>query len=220
MSAIPDTTGGIRARLTPGMVLPTIFLTGLVALAAGFVVFAQAATTPPEAELPPTEAVVAMTGASARLTDAVDLLSRGHGKRLLISGVNNHTGERDIVRTVPNAQRWMRCCIDLDYRALNTHGNAIETARWVRENGYKSVLVVTSAYHMPRTLMELRREIPGVALVAHPVIGPATPRQDWWKDASAIRILGLEYAKYLAAAAGLRFERPVAGTVPSRASSL
>ena len=44
-----------------------------------------------------------------------------------------------------------------------TRGNAAETAEWARAHQVRSLIVVTSAYHMPRALAELGRDLPDVA---------------------------------------------------------
>jgi len=63
---------------------------------------------------------------------------------------------------------------------------------------------------MPRALLEFRRALPAVTLVAPPVQDSGLARHTWWRDAASLKILGREYLKYLAALAHLRFERPVA----------
>lgn len=188
-------------------------------LGLGFLSFADGVTRPAAEQPPRTEAIVAMTGGAQRVTDAVALLGAGHGRRLLISGVHPAVGERDIARAVPEAEPLLGCCIDLDHRALNTFGNAIETARWVRQHAFRSVLVVTSAYHMPRTMLELRRQLPDITLVAHPVQPASANGSPWWKDGQSLKILGLEYAKYLMAAVRLRVDVPVAEPRTVRVSS-
>ncbi|WP_168201569.1 YdcF family protein [Phreatobacter aquaticus] len=205
-----------RWRLRSIMLLLTASAVGL---AAGFPIFARSATRGPDLAGLQTEAIVAMTGGSSRISDAVGLLGTGHGRRLLISGVNPMVGEREIARVVPAAAAMMRCCIDLDHRALNTVGNAMETARWVRLHAFKSVLVVTSGYHMPRTMLELQRVLPDVQLVAYPVPSGAVKTTAWWKDIPSLKILSFEYAKYLLAAVRLRLDPPTADLRPVRSAS-
>ncbi len=64
----------------------------------------------------------------------------------------------------------MTCCVDLDRTAVNTTTNATETRRWVRERGFKSLIVVTSNYHMPRAMAELSHQLPDISLIAFPVV--------------------------------------------------
>ena len=78
----------------------------------------------------------ALTGAAARIPDAIELLATEHGKRLLITGVYRATSAREIARLTPLYSKYFTCCIDLDRSALNTFGNALETARWAREHNF------------------------------------------------------------------------------------
>ena len=92
-----------------------------------------------------TDGIVALTGGAQRIGDAIDLLAKGYGSRLLISGVNERTSRDEIARLNPGQRRLFECCVDLDYRARNTIGNAIETRRWIERHRFRSLIVVTSA---------------------------------------------------------------------------
>src|SRR5215467_3749354 len=100
------------------------------------------------------DGIVVLTGGSSRVSDAMELLAAGYGKRLLISGVHPTSTASDISRTLPENQSFMTCCVDLDRTALTTRGNAAEARRWAEGRGFKSLIVVTSNYHMPRALVE------------------------------------------------------------------
>ena len=159
--------------------------------------------------LPPGRAdgIVAMTGGAQRIEDAIDLLARGYGRRLLISGVNERTSRDEIARLNPTQRHWIACCVDLDYRARNTIGNAIETRRWMREHRFGTVAVVTANYHMPRTLIELGHALgAGDRVVAHPVIPDGFDARTWWRDPYTAKLLGSEYLKFLVAWLRTRFE--------------
>ncbi|WP_170181857.1 YdcF family protein [Phreatobacter stygius] len=208
-----------RWLFRPAPVVLGLCLVGLTGLAIGFIPFARSATRVAETDGPRAEAIVAMTGGSSRLTDAIALLGTGQGRRLLISGVNPMVGERELARLIPGSAALMQCCIDLDHRALNTLGNAMETGKWVRSNGFRSVLVVTSSYHMPRTMLELQRVLPDVKLIAYPVSTEAMKRNVWWKDPPSLKILSFEYAKYLMAAVRLRLDIPTAEPRTARAAT-
>lgn len=154
----------------------------------------------------PADAIVALTGGSQRIGDAVNLLSTKHGKRLLISGVNTRAGREEILRANPELRPYFDCCIDLDYLARNTIGNAIETRRWAQSNGFRSLIVVTSNYHMPRSLMELAHALPQITLVPFAVISDPGDVDRWWHDSQMARLLVAEYVKYLVSAVRTRLE--------------
>ncbi|MDP3254975.1 MAG: YdcF family protein [Bosea sp. (in: a-proteobacteria)] len=170
-----------------------------LALLFGYIRFASAIVSREPMAVPRTDAIVVVTGGSQRVGDAIGLLGAERGARLLISGVNEKTGREELAKLNPSARELLSCCVDLDYRARNTIGNAIEARRWVRNHGFRSLLVVTSNYHMPRTIAEFSHAMPGLRLVPHPVVTDQIDTAGWWHRWSAIRVLLPEYAKYLAA---------------------
>lgn len=155
---------------------------------------------------PRTDAIVVVTGGSQRVGDAIGLLGADRGARLLISGVNERTSREELARLNPSSRDLLACCVDLDYRARNTIGNAIETRRWVRQHGFTSLLVVTSNYHMPRTLAELAHAMPGLRLVAHPVVTDQLDSAGWWRRWASVKVLVPEYVKFRAARLRSLFE--------------
>jgi uncharacterized SAM-binding protein YcdF (DUF218 family) len=174
--------------------LKRIVITLLVAYACGFVAFAALLPKAPRV-LPPVDGVVALTGGGSRLDVAVALFERGAGERLLISGVNTRATKREIRKLVHGRKRF-DCCADLGYAAENTFGNAKEAAAWARFHHYRSILLVTSRYHMPRSIAEFHDVMPDVEVVPYPVeaeTGKGTPGR-----ARALKLLHSEYAKFLA----------------------
>jgi uncharacterized SAM-binding protein YcdF (DUF218 family) len=149
------------------------------------------------------DGIVALTGGASRISDAIELLAAGHGRRLLISGANRTTTPDEILRLNPDHARVVRCCIDFD-RALNTLGNAVETRRWAQARGFHSLIVVTSNYHMPRAMTEIAHQLPGVALVPFPVVSDTLRSEPWWSNSATMRLLLLEYLKYLFANVRIR----------------
>jgi uncharacterized SAM-binding protein YcdF (DUF218 family) len=150
------------------------------------------------------DGIVVLTGGSSRVSDAMELLAAGYGKRLLISGVHPTSAISDISRSLSDNQSLLGCCVDLDRSAVNTRSNAAETRRWVHERGFKSLIVVTSNYHMPRAIVELSHAMPDVALIPFAVVGDKWRDEPWWTSGATIRLLLSEYAKYVAAEVRVR----------------
>jgi uncharacterized SAM-binding protein YcdF (DUF218 family) len=142
------------------------------------------------------DGIVALTGGASRITDAIELLASGRGKRLLISGAYRGTNSNEISRLNPEFARWVRCCVDFD-RSLNTLGNAVETKRWAESRGFRSLIVVTSNYHMPRALAEIGYQLPDVTLVPFPVVTDRQRAERWWVDGATTRRMVTEYLKFL-----------------------
>ena len=164
---------------------------------AGFVAFVASLE---RFEQPPqdrSDGIVVLTGGSQRIGDAIELLAKGYARRLLITGVNEHTSRDEIARFNPGQRRLFDCCVDLDYRARNTIGNAIETRRWVRSHGFQSLIIVTSNYHMPRTLLELDHALPNVRKTPYAVVTPSVRPEAWWQSVSSARLLASEYIKFV-----------------------
>ena len=202
----PAAIGRLARRLWRLVVLATFALA--VAFVAGFLWFVASVPTEEVTIDRPADGIVVLTGGASRITDAIELLAAGRGKRLLISGVHPTTSSSELARLSPAYRRWMTCCVDLGHAAINTTGNAIETRQWVTDRGFRSVIVVTSNYHMPRTMAELRRRMPDVALVPFPVITDKMRSEAWWSSTSTAKLLFSEYLKYLVTAARVRLETP------------
>jgi uncharacterized SAM-binding protein YcdF (DUF218 family) len=181
-----------------------VFAIVFVGAAIGFVGFLsqlRASETKPDGKA---DGIVVLTGGSSRVSDAMELLAAGYGKRLLISGVHPTNAASDISRSLPDNQSLLGCCVDLDRSAVNTRSNAAETRRWARERGFKSLIVVTSNYHMPRAIVELSHAMPDVELIPFSVIGDKWRDEPWWTSGATVRLLLSEYAKYVAAEVRVR----------------
>lgn len=183
-----------------------VFVSG--ALVAGFFVFVASIERSEPVLQRHAEGVVALTGGADRISDALDLLATGQAERLLITGVNQAISGSDIAHRTPRLRPLFACCIDLGYRALNTVGNAAETRHWARQHGIRSLIVVTSNYHMPRAMVEIGRALPGIELVPYPVVTERQKAGTWWADPGLLRVLATEYVKYLAAFARAELSAP------------
>jgi uncharacterized SAM-binding protein YcdF (DUF218 family) len=184
-------------------------VTGL-AVVAGFWWFVWSVPTHEVALDRNADGIVVLTGGSSRVLDAMELLSAGRGRRLLITGVHRATTSAEITRLNSAYGRLMACCVDLDHSAVNTEGNALETKRWAHHRGIRSLIVVTSNYHMPRAMAELARQLPDVPLIAFPVVTENVRTERWWSPPIA-RLLLSEYLKYIFAQFRMRLEPAFAG---------
>jgi uncharacterized SAM-binding protein YcdF (DUF218 family) len=160
------------------------------------------------------DAIVALTGGASRIADGIELLATGRGKRLLISGANRSTTQHEISRLNPEFDRWVRCCVDFD-RSLNTLGNAIEIKRWVSQRGFRSLIVVTSNYHMARALAEIAHQLPEVALVPFPVVTERQRAEPWWTSGTTARLMISEYIKLIFAHIRMGFTAVEATSAPT-----
>jgi uncharacterized SAM-binding protein YcdF (DUF218 family) len=181
-------------------------ITGLIVLAVGFVWFVLQISSDEVTLDTKADGIVALTGAAARIPDAIELLATERGKRLLITGVHRATSSREIARITPLYSKYFTCCIDLDRSALNTFGNALEARRWAREHNFNSLIVVTSNWHMPRAMAELAHQLPDVTLIPYPLISEKVKTEPWWSNTDTARLLLGEYLKYLFALMRMRLD--------------
>jgi uncharacterized SAM-binding protein YcdF (DUF218 family) len=174
-----------------------------IALTLGFFLFAHWVSVIPASTLHEADGIVALTGDEDRISEAVRLLAEGKAGRLLISGVNKSTRAPQIINLNGAGRKQallFHCCVDLDRRSLNTEDNALEATSWARKLGFHSLIVVTSTYHMPRALMELRQSMPEVDLIPFPVKSPRM-ETEWWNDPKTSWVLCKEYLKFVTASA-------------------
>jgi uncharacterized SAM-binding protein YcdF (DUF218 family) len=182
------------------------------AFALGFVVFANVAAREAPPVVAAADGIVVLTGTDDRIVEGVRLLRRGLARRLLISGVNPRTRREDLRRLARSGIQQIDSRIDLGYDAQDTTGNADETRTWAARWRFKRLIVVTSSYHMPRSLIELGLVLPGVALIPHAVVPSRLRQEPWWAHVGTARMLAAEYLKLIPSAArfaAARLLRPV-----------
>jgi len=154
-----------------------------------------------------TDAIVVLTGGKNRLEYGLELLSEDMGKKLFVTGVHeNITVENLLLRSSSTEAHdkllpIAKTAIILGHEAENTIGNAEETRRWLKAEHYTSIHLVTSNYHMPRSLEEFQKTIPGITIIPTPVIPEDFSLNDWWDSPENRNLLLSEYHKYLASIA-------------------
>ena len=140
-----------------------------------------------------TDAIVAFTGGPGRISRALDLLAEGQAKRLLISGVDPQVRRSELAVTYDRPQSLFDCCVALGREAVDTRSNGVEIARWVQQNRYRSVRLVTTDWHMARARWEVERLLPDDVILLTDAV-PSRP---------SLRTLWVEYHKYLLRRAGV-----------------
>lgn len=190
----------LSARPRPRRVLIATGIGAALALAwlGGLVWFASVIPPKVEDAETVTDAIVVLTGGSGRLDEGLALLAKGKAKKLFVSGVYRGVEVTQLLRIARVSSANLECCIALGHAADSTFGNAVETAQWMAVERFHSLRLVTAAYHMPRSLLEFRRAIPGATIIPHPVF-PERVKQDWWYWPGSAGLVINEYHKYLLA---------------------
>ena len=166
----------------------------------GLVLFIEGIPDSLEDEERRTDAIIVLTGGSLRLEKGFELLSAKMAEKLLVSGVDKRIRIEELLRVAGITPADLDCCVTLGYMAEDTGSNAIESALWIRTNKIASIRLVTSSYHMPRSLLEFRATVPGVEIVPHPVFPEHVMVREWWARPGTASLVIAEYNKYLLAA--------------------
>jgi uncharacterized SAM-binding protein YcdF (DUF218 family) len=195
-----------RLRRWTLVVMLALLVGALAWLVYGFVSFTRSIAQHEPRVVAKADGIVVLTGGSQRLSDGLSLLADGHGRRLLISGVHQKTTRDEIARHAGDPGGRLDCCVDLGRSARNTIGNAIEARRWAQSNGFKSLLLVTSNYHMPRTLAEFAHVMGPISLAGYPVVSDGIGVVRVWSDPGAFKLVALEYLKLVLSEVRRTFE--------------
>jgi uncharacterized SAM-binding protein YcdF (DUF218 family) len=185
-----------RARVwtAAAIVLACLWLAGLVA-------FVRAIPTEVADPASETDAIVVLTGGSLRVQSGLALLAQGKARKLFVSGVYRGVDVGELLRVSRQSPESLACCITLGHTADSTLGNALETAAWMRQEDFRSLRLVTANYHMPRSLLEFTRAMPGLAIIPHPVFPEISRDGRWWSHPTSLGLVLGEYDKYLVALA-------------------
>jgi len=189
----------------------------LALLMGGFISFAQHVDRLRSPDvLPAADGIVVWTGkGGGRVQAGAELLEMKRGERLLISGVHESNGPEEISNIGGLSKVLAACCLDLDFAAKDTTGNARETASWAKALGYDHIILVTSAYHMPRAKVEIAATAGRMRITPYPV--ERADNRSWYKSVARTKRLFQEYLKLLLAYARGRnntIEPPVLDAPP------
>lgn len=176
--------------------------------------------------LPPfekTDALVVLTGGRGRVITGFSLLNQDASSNLFISGVKKNVREADILSEVLKKEAFFIpfssdfSKVQLGHRASNTHENAEEVALWIHQKNIrnkealtiKSIRLVTSVYHMPRSLLEFKKALPTIKVIPHPVFSSSFSSSNWQRSLMALKLLLSEYLKYIVAFSRMTLEKAV-----------
>lgn len=159
----------------------------MIAWALGFIWFAVFLPRP-VVEPVRTDGVIALTGGGGRIPHALRVVQRGYSRRLLVSGVDREVRPREFAVEYKVPDALMACCVMLGYDAVDTRTNALEAARWVKDNRLRSVRLVTTDWHMRRAAFDLSEALPPRTIIVRDAVA----------SKPSFRILFLEYNKLVA----------------------
>jgi len=133
-------------------------------------------TLEPEQPDQKTDAIIVLTGGNLRIGTGLELYTNGMAPELFISGVHNLVTDKEIKAMWHGPKPLPKCCITLGRDATTTIGNALEADKWIKANHIESIRLVTSSYHMPRSILEFSSALDGsnIETITHPVSDKGT----------------------------------------------
>jgi uncharacterized SAM-binding protein YcdF (DUF218 family) len=145
-----------------------------------------------------TDALVVLTGGPGRITRGSKLLAAQKAGVMLVSGVGVKVPVGDLISTQNLTQQVVDCCVTLGRAARNTRENAIEAAGWAADRNITSIRLITSDFHIPRSMLEFERRLPHIQIIPEPVSSRNIRMENWWMRKGTAWLLAGEYSKYLA----------------------
>ncbi len=162
----------------------------------GFVIFQQYIRKHQFDEITKTDAIVVLTGGTNRIFEAARLYNAGLSSMLFISGVGEDVGIKALEKQNHVRITYKRDHIYLGKEAKNTLQNAIEVSEMIRRHNLKSIRLVTSYYHMPRSVEEILKKNPDIVILEHPVYSKNVSKR-WWKRPKSFFLIASEYHKFI-----------------------
>lgn len=152
-------------------------------------------------------AVVAVSGGDtlARADEAIKLFQAGWGERLIFSGAAADKSGPSNAQVM--AQRAIDAGVDpnsilTDDVSETTIENAAETSNIFKQHGITSAILVTSAYHERRAMLEFDKRALGVKIRGHPVASDKQWNSWWWLTPTGWALAVPEFVRSLILTAG------------------
>lgn len=171
----------------------SLLVVGLLVVTALFVDFAYKtfSARPPAVQV---DAIVVLVGGKGRVEEGVRLFRAGRANWLFLVGVDPTVRKTDLYRQRPGDPSPDR--VILEKMSRNTLENALYGRDLLQAKQVRSLLLITSRYHLKRSTILLRNALSAeVAIYPHPVDSDNI-KQNWWYHVGTFRLLFSEFYKY------------------------
>lgn len=171
----------------------SLLVIGLLVVTALFVDFAYK-TFSARSRVVAVDAIVVLAGGKGRVDEGIRLFREGRGQWLFLVGVDPSVRKGDLYRQRagdPSPDH-----VILEKVSRNTMENALYGRDALQAKQVRSILLITSRYHLKRATILFRNALPAdVAIYPHPV-DSSNIRQNWWNHEGTFRLLFSEFYKY------------------------
>ena len=154
----------------------------------------------------PIDGLVVATGGQLRIQKGVELLAGGKADRMLISGVGKGITKELLKENLAISNRQARffdCCVEIEFTATDTNGNAQATFEWMQKHALDDILLVSANYHLPRAELIFKQYLPENSVYFQAVNPPDLKLSAWYSNWQTTRLLLKEYLKYIYVKSGL-----------------
>ena len=154
----------------------------------------------------PIDGLVVATGGQLRIQKGVELLAGGKADRMLISGVGKGITKELLKENLAISNRQARffdCCVEIEFTATDTNGNAQATFEWMQKHALDDILLVSANYHLPRAELIFKQHLPENSVYFQAVNPPDLNLLAWYSNWQTTRLLFKEYLKYMYVKSGL-----------------
>jgi uncharacterized SAM-binding protein YcdF (DUF218 family) len=140
------------------------------------------------------DAIVVLAGGKGRVDEGVRLYREKKGDWLFFIGVDPSVRKSDLY--IPRRGDPSPDGVILEKASRNTLENAIYGRDVIMKKDVRSILLITSRYHMKRASILLRNALPkDVAIYPYPV-DTINLKEAWWSHVGSFHLLFNEFYKY------------------------
>lgn len=171
----------------------TLLLIALVVIAMLFVDFTYKTFSCRQRDVT-ADAIVVLAGGKGRVDEGVRLYREGKGRWLFFIGVGPTVRISDLYQPRPGDPPSER--VILEKASRNTLENAVYGRDVIMGKNVRSIVLITSRYHLKRASILLRNALPrDVAIYPYPV-DTKNLKEAWWSHVGSFHLLFSEFYKY------------------------
>lgn len=171
----------------------TLCIIGVVVITALFIDFTYK-TFSYRQNMQKTDAIVVLAGGKGRVEEGIRLYRDSRAEYLFFVGVDPSVRRSDLYRPKPGDPPADNVILEKSSR--NTLENSIFGRDLIVQSGVRSVLLITSRYHLKRASILFRNSLPkNITIIPYPV-DTVNLKESWWSHGGSFQLLFREFYKY------------------------
>ncbi|OGU14636.1 MAG: hypothetical protein A2076_06485 [Geobacteraceae bacterium GWC2_53_11] len=171
----------------------TLCIIGLVVVAALFIDFTYKTFSYRQSSKK-ADAIVVLAGGKGRVEEGVRLFRESRAEFLFFVGVDPSVRKSDLYRPRPGDPSADNVILEKSSR--NTLENSIFGRDVIVQSKVRSILLITSRYHLKRASILFRHSLPKyITIIPYPV-DTVNLKESWWNHGGSFQLLFREFYKY------------------------